>query len=894
MTPNTLRVPVNPKAKELVEKMKADIENDCLCKIVINNHPNVLIHSLGQRESQKAKRLILEGIKKQLIIFKHLPSTPIPALHLKYLIEMYKDRFDEVSEGLELFHLPRKRPFDAIGPDETDSIKVKGTGEQVDAVKDMLDELIGESEFHQKHLFLSITFPPYLLRLWRKVWNFLREAFKEKDNVLIEYKCPESCGPGSQVEFCIYGFNYEAFKMFQSIIEKAHSKPLVVTEIPLPIERVKEVHAALTEHKLDFRDYIVDVYCNEKARKIIIRAPDFVKEDMETAQDEIENFLKETSIVKDNMSLIDVPTYLLFTSPEHGYHKQALSYAKGTRVILRSYRHGQNVGCTLTGTASKIEILKLQLGSILKSIKPLLGYIHVPVDPLALPSLTPTFCSDINSKLESQFMTVLIKKSSSSPPSSPPQQQSGSTWHWRDSDGSFVPHSASISKELSAGYKTSPFSKYIVIDNGKAIEVDFYSMVQTDLTTGIKRQVSFTSSGSIQWYWTSDDCTKLVPYTSKDSDYIENMYKMKHTVFSTTINQQSYLIDTVAMIQKNVKTGRSSKIERKATTSASSPKQSSTVRLYGLKTKLDAASQHVQDKLSQCLKTNELTNPLLSNPKFYAEVQKIASKHNVQTIQRNPSPNDRKAAKPVPPGGGGGFGSLLFKGVGFCINKVIQEVQERIIDNKAVAAAATSPDVPPDVPPEWEPQEANLKLFSVPSSSVEYQRVESLFKKTLRNSRILTITRIQNMWLHEKYVQHRDRLALKNKGKINERELFHGTRGTDPKEIFDSEEGFDMRFSASGMWGQANYFASDASYSHLYAHEHPSGYKEIFLVKLLAGESYESQPDSSLRMPPKIKKPKGELQTRYDTVAGTTRGTRVFMAYDNQKAYPAYLIVYAA
>ena len=904
MSPNTVRVPVSPKAKGLVEKMKADIEYDCLCKIIINNHPNVLVHSLGQQESQRAKRLILDGIKKQLVIFKHLPSPPIPALHLKYLIEMYKDRFDEVSQGLELFHLPKKRPFDAIGPDETDSIKVKGTGLQVDAVKDMLDELIGESEFYQKHIFLTITFPPYLLRMWRKRWNSLKAIFKEKFDVLIEYKCPECCDRGSQVQFCIYGFDYEAFELFKIKLDVEHSHPLVVSEIPLPIERVKEVHAALSEHKLDFRDYPVDVYCNEKARKITIRAPDFLKDDMETVQDEIENFLEETSIIKDNMSLIDVPTYLLFTSPEHGYYKQAQSFAKGTRVTLRSYRHGQIVGCTLTGPASRIEILKLQLGTILNSIKPLLGYIHVPVDPLALPSLTPTFCSDINSKLESQFMTVLIKKSGSSPPSSPPQkQQFGGTWHWRDSDGSFIPHSASVSKELSSEYKANSFSKYIFIDNGKAIEVDFYSMVQTDLTTGIKRQVSFTSSGSIQWYWTSDDGTKLTPYSAKDSDTIENTYKMKQTVFTMTINQQPYLIDTLAMIQKNMKTGRSRKIERKAPASGSGPKQSSTVRLYGLKTKLDAASQHVQDRLSQCLKTNELTNPLLSNPKFYAEVQKIASRHNVQTIRGNLSPsNDRRglpAAKAVAPvvaggGGGGGIGSLLFKGVGFCINKVIQEVQERIIDSKAAAAVTASSDVPADAPPEWESQETNLKLFSVASLSPEYKRIETLFKKTLRNSRIITITRIQNMWLHEKYIQHRDRLALKNKGKINERELFHGTRGTDPKEIYDSEEGFDMRFSASGMWGQANYFASDASYSHLYAHKHPSGYNEIFLVKLLAGESYESEPDSTLRMPPKVTKPKGELQTRYDTVTGTTRGTKVFMAYDNQKAYPAYLIVYAA
>ena len=32
--------------------------------------------------------------------------------------------------------------------------------------------------------------------------------------------------------------------------------------------------------------------------------------------------------------------------------------------------------------------------------------------------------------------------------------------------------------------------------------------------------------------------------------------------------------------------------------------------------------------------------------------------------------------------------------------------------------------------------------------------------------------------------------------------LYHGTRGTDPKYIYDGEEGFNMLFSSGGMWGK--------------------------------------------------------------------------------------------
>ena len=43
--------------------------------------------------------------------------------------------------------------------------------------------------------------------------------------------------------------------------------------------------------------------------------------------------------------------------------------------------------------------------------------------------------------------------------------------------------------------------------------------------------------------------------------------------------------------------------------------------------------------------------------------------------------------------------------------------------------------------------------------------------------------------------------------KPEEKFLYHGTGNTPPDMIYKSEEGFDMRFSNQGMWGQAVYFA---------------------------------------------------------------------------------------
>ena len=163
---------------------------------------------------------------------------------------------------------------------------------------------------------------------------------------------------------------------------------------------------------------------------------------------------------------------------------------------------------------------------------------------------------------------------------------------------------------------------------------------------------------------------------------------------------------------------------------------------------------------------------------------------------------------------------------------------------------------------------------------------------------IISIQRIQNKWLWERYSQHKERIREKNDGVVNEKELWHGSRKSSSDNIYNSEEGFDMRFSSEGVWGQANYFAEKASYSDKYAFKSTDGTKELLLAKVLTGDSFESPPNPSLRMPPEkpSSQKKGNVQLkqlRYDSVTGTTCNCRVYMTYSNDKAYPAYLISYS-
>ena len=57
--------------------------------------------------------------------------------------------------------------------------------------------------------------------------------------------------------------------------------------------------------------------------------------------------------------------------------------------------------------------------------------------------------------------------------------------------------------------------------------------------------------------------------------------------------------------------------------------------------------------------------------------------------------------------------------------------------------------------------------------------------------------------------------------------------------------------------------------------------------KLLLGECVDLRPDRKLKHPPT--KANG---TRFDTVSGTTNGSKVYIVYENGRAYPEFLVTY--
>ncbi len=199
-------------------------------------------------------------------------------------------------------------------------------------------------------------------------------------------------------------------------------------------------------------------------------------------------------------------------------------------------------------------------------------------------------------------------------------------------------------------------------------------------------------------------------------------------------------------------------------------------------------------------------------------------------------------------------------------------------------------------PRHWRAQSRVVETYEVAEGEPERAQLEQLFKQTMpETTSVVTLTRIQNTCLWDKYREQKKRLHAKNAGVINELNLFHGTRANDPKLIYGGEDGFDMRLGHRGSWGRANYFSVSASHCNRFAHISEDNCREIFVVKVLTGESCYLPPDMSLRVPPvKHTDQSTGMQIKFDSVTGITRtrGSRVYMTYDNEKAYPAYLIKY--
>ena len=463
------------------------------------------------------------------------------------------------------------------------------------------------------------------------------------------------------------------------------------------------------------------------------------------------------------------------------------------------------------------------------------------------------------------------------------------------------PYSTTDSTNIEKLYFSSPNSPSFVQGSRKFL-LDFNAMkkysqhVQPSKVLFLERKIivhqSSCHSFSPKWYY-MDDTNLFVSYSSQESITIEKMYQ-SHRPGTVRIQSREYTFNFFDMKQINKATKKERSIKRVLESSVSNcfeivPQHLNCsgilVTIKGPSEHLTKAKNDLEDKLKSMLCTLELPLPLSVSSSNHSRttITRIAEKHNVlskftwqteSSFKADSAPNVDSNVK--------------LSGEESVVQSAIKAIMEEIASTKSTISIAEH-----EIPDEWQPQSENTKLVELSQSSNEYVCVKLKFQSTMPSAVIVSIKRIQNNWLWERYVMTRKRLSKKNNGRVNEKQLFHGSRTSRAHMIYDSEEGFDMRYSSNGMWGQANYFAEKASYSNSYAYELGDGTNEILLAKVLTGDSYKSPSDQTLRMPPLKDNHTRFQQERYDTVEGETHGSRVFMTYSNDKAYPAYLIVYS-
>jgi len=458
-------------------------------------------------------------------------------------------------------------------------------------------------------------------------------------------------------------------------------------------------------------------------------------------------------------------------------------------------------------------------------------------------------------------------------------------WLWEDDSGGYTPYSPETCSTLSkvfAAYPQSQFQCKVVTELGRSeYTIDFASMTQTNAKSGKQRSIKY-QSGTPTWLY-QDDHKQYTSYSPQDSAEIEKMYKSR-IINVLTINGRQYKFDLDNMKQVNVDTQHKRSIQRQLTANtifahATQPELSFEVR--GITPNLQLAVDEFRREVMADLVI--MQHPLTpeGDETFKSSLLQTTSQYLV----------DAKITGDT----------IELKGIQSYVDKVLLQVrQETLAYKEKVLVQRSLSGVPGraiDVPSHWEAQTEKVVLKPVRSGSREWNGILSKIRQTLPSAQVAQVERIQNLWLWEKYCFSKQRMSEKYRGITNEKELFHGTSSTPPEKIFRSEQGFDFRFCSRGMWGTGAYFAVNASYSNNYAYT-IAARKQIILAKVLTGETIRCNPDSSLKKPPvKSRSRSGSGRSTfedelYDSVSGNTNGSDIFVIYDHEKAYPAYLITY--
>ena len=466
-------------------------------------------------------------------------------------------------------------------------------------------------------------------------------------------------------------------------------------------------------------------------------------------------------------------------------------------------------------------------------------------------------------------------------------------WKVKNSQDQILPLRLQTQQQLTAFYNTRKDNKTTLTLNGEQFVADMTTLKLIKVKTG----ESFTLIKEVQkpvWSYCLE-AKKFVAHTTADSQALENLYRYGGSFI--TLAGDPYTLDLTKMQQINLKTGESVTVKRDpAIVQTMAPEFTISIAVRGLGDSLDSAVMAVQQKLKSFLCSCTLTSEVVATvPQEWQEIILVqvynAAREFCIKIESFDFQNGKlimqlQGAKDV-------LDKVQVVLKEYCLelqHHIISEISHLLQQTLQLASVG-------NYPPEWEPQQNDIELFDVQKGSAEWTDVDNLMKQTIPSVNMLYLDRIQSRKLWDKYALEKKHMSERNGGdaQVHEKLLFHGTRDTDPQRVLMSPKGIDFRFSRRDyqlLWGTGAYFAVNASYSDNYCYvDQKHQVKQLLLVKVLTGNScsYGTKNDPNLTKPPPLSKGNPLL---YDTVNGFTNGSCVYVVYDHDRIYPAYLISY--
>lgn len=466
-------------------------------------------------------------------------------------------------------------------------------------------------------------------------------------------------------------------------------------------------------------------------------------------------------------------------------------------------------------------------------------------------------------------------------------------WKVKNSRDQIVPLSIQTQQQLTDFYNTSKDDKITLIINGEKFIANVTSLELIKVKTG----ESFTLIKEAQqpeWSY-SLDTKRFAAHTAADSQALENLYR--YGGLFVMLAGEKHTLDLAKMEQINLETGERTAVKRyPAMVQGTVPEFSISLAVRGMGDGLDSDLKAVQQKLESFLCSRTTTNEfVVTVPQEWEEIILVQVYNTAREYCLKIGSFGIQNGKLI----------MQLQGAKDVLEKVQVEIKEHCLELQHYVFAQISHMVTQTLqlasiskyPPEWEPQQNDIELFDVQRGSAEWTKVDNLLKQTIPNVNMLYLNRIQNCKLWDKYALEKEHMSERNGGdaQVNEKLLFHGTRHTDPRTIIVSPKGIDFRYCRRDyqlLWGTGAYFAVNASYSDNYCYvDQKLQVKQLLLVTVLTGNScsYGTNNNPDLTKPPPLSRGNHLL---YDTVNGFTNGSCVYVVYDHDKAYPAYLISY--